>query len=147
MECSLDDFDDHSVPEPVTPPPPAPPSLPAPPTVEPSKPSCSSYRLKRTADDPKTLDNARRKRKRALKIALNGHQPHRTTVQKVIQASSPTSLSVNFATFPAAAGAYQAKIFQPLAADIPHSAASLSLQGFEYLPWNGTYVKYPTPCC
>lgn len=114
------------------------PFLPLIPTaLEPSHSSCIPYRLKRAADDPKTLNNARRKRKRAMKIAQNGHQPHPKTVQKVIQASNPETVPVNFADFPSAAGAYQAKISRLLAADIPHSAASLSTQGFEYLHWDG----------
>ena len=137
MESALENFDDHSAPAPVTPSSPPPSSLPPPPTAEPSQFLCGPYRLKRTADDPKTLDNARRKRKRALKIAQNGHQPHPNTIQKVIQTSTPASISVDFANFPAAAGAYQAKISRLLAADIPHSVASLSVQGLDYLPWNG----------
>ncbi|KIM35212.1 hypothetical protein M413DRAFT_32678 [Hebeloma cylindrosporum] len=100
------------------------------------------YRLKRTSKDPQTLDNARRKCKRAMKIAQSGHQACPSTVKKVVQASTPASVSADFAKFPAAAGAYQAKFSQPkvprlLAADVPHSAASLSTQGFRYLPWNG----------
>lgn len=157
VEFALDDFDDSLALPALTPPalddredssttaapgktPGQPPISPDPgPTAsEPPHSSHHPYRLKRKADDPKSLDNARRKRKRATKIEQNGHQPHPRTVQKVIQKTAPAFVSADFAHFPAAAGAYQAKIFRPLAADIPHSAASLSLQGFEYLPWNGT---------
>ena len=111
--------------------------LPAPSTLEPPQPSHGPYRLKRAANDPQTLDNARRKRKRAKRIAQNGHQLHPSTARKVVQTSTPVSLSADFADFPAAAGAYQAKVSRLLAADIPHSAASLSTQGLDYLRWNG----------
>lgn len=158
-ESALDDFDEHTTTTPfddcssaapfnnrsTTAPSKAPcPTFlpPIPMTSESPRPAYSTYQFKRTSDDPKTLDNARRKRKRANKIAQNGHQPHPSTIKKVIQASTPASVSADFANFPAAAGADQAKISRLkvprlLAADVPHSAASLSTQGFDCLPWNG----------